>query len=99
LHGTSTSTGTDSGMRSVGRSSGVQASDDDEDSFTVVGEVCTGKRKLEWLQDTLCEATSIAGPKRQVRESKPLERFCSYMALVTSIVDSEPSSYEEVACQ
>ena len=32
-HGTSTSTGTNSSMRSVGRPSGVQASDDDEDFF------------------------------------------------------------------
>ena len=97
MHGTSTSTGIDSGMRSVGRPSGVQASDDDEDSFTPVGEVCSGKRKPKLLQDTLYEATLVAGPKRQVRESKPPERFCSYMALVTSIVDSEPSSYEEAA--
>eukprot|EP00253_Pinus_taeda_P014949 PITA_14949 len=98
-HGTSTSTRTGSGMRSVDKPSGVQASDDDEDSFTPVGEVCSGKRKPKWLQDTLREATSVAGPKRQVRESKPPERFCSYMALVASIVDSEPSSYEEATSQ
>ena len=98
-HGTSASTGAGSGMRSVDRPSGVQASDNDEDSFTLVGEVCLGKRKPKWLQDTLRKATSVAGPKRQVRESKPPERFCSYMASVTSIVDSEPSSYEETANQ
>ena len=86
-------------MRSVGRPLGVQASNDDEDSFTLVGEICSGKRKPKWLQDTLHEATSVAGPKRQVRESKPPEWFCSYMALVTSIVDSEPSSYEEATSQ
>ena len=86
-------------MRSVDRPLGVQASDDDEDSFSPVGEVCSGKRRPKWLQDTLREATSVAGPKIQVRESKPPELFCSYMALVTSIVDSEPSSYEEEANQ
>ena len=53
----------------------------------------------KWLQDTLHKATSVAKPKRQVRESKPPERFYSYMALVTSIVDSDPSSYEEAANQ
>ena len=52
-----------------------------------------------WLQDTLHEATSVVGPKRQVRESKPPERLCSYMALLTSIVDSEPSIYEEATNQ
>lgn len=96
-HSTSASTGTDSGMRLVGRPLGVQASSDDEDSFTPVGEVCSGKRKPKWLQDTLREATSIAGPKRQVRESKPPKQFCSYMPLVTSIIDFDPSSYEEAA--
>eukprot|EP00253_Pinus_taeda_P014831 PITA_14831 len=98
-HGTSASTGTDSGMRSIGKPSGVQASNDDRDSFTPVGEVCSGKRKHKWLQDTLREATSVARPKRRVRESKPPKQFCSYMAMVTSIVDSRPSSYEEVASQ
>lgn len=44
-HGTSTSVGTDSSMRSVGRPSRVQVSDDDEDSFTPMGEVCSRKRK------------------------------------------------------
>ena len=62
-------------------------------------EVGSGKRKPKWLQDTLRKATSVAGPKRQVRESRPPQRFCSYMALVTSIVDSKPSSYEEAANQ
>ena len=98
-HGTSTSSGTSLGMRSVGRPSGVQASDDDEDYFIPVGEVCSGKRKPKWLQDTLREATSVTGPKRQVRERKPPERFYSYMTLITSIVDSKPSSYEEAASQ
>ena len=98
-HCTSASTGTCTVMRSAGRPLGVQASDDDEDSFTPVGEVSSGKRKPKWFQDTLREATSVVGPKRKARESKPSKRFCSYMALVTSIVDSEPSSYEEAANQ
>ena len=64
-----------------------------------MGEVCSGKRKPKWLQDTLREATSVAGPKMPFRGSKPPERFCSYMAMVANIIDSEPSSYEEVASQ
>ena len=84
---------------SVGRPSGVHTSDDHEDYFTPVEEVGSGKRKPKWLQDTLNEATLVAGSKRQVRESKPFEKFCSYMELVASIVDTEPSSYEEAANQ
>jgi len=38
-HGTSGSTGIGTSMGSVGKPSGVQASDDDEDSFTLVEEV------------------------------------------------------------
>jgi hypothetical protein len=30
-----------------------------------------------------------------VRESKPLERFCSYIMMVRSIRESEPSTFEE----
>jgi hypothetical protein len=30
-----------------------------------------------------------------VRESKPPERFCSYIAMVSSIQESEPSTFEE----
>ena len=64
-----------------------------------MAEVCSRKRKPKWLQDTLREATSVAAPKRSVRESRPPERFCSYMAMVANIIDFEPSSYEEAASQ
>ena len=86
-------------MRSVGRPSGIQASDEDDEYFTPVEEVYSGKRKPKWLQDTLREATSVARQKIQVRERKPPERLCSYMELITSIVHSEPSSYEEATSQ
>eukprot|EP00253_Pinus_taeda_P016698 PITA_16698 len=56
-------------------------------------------RKPKWLQDTLRDATFVAEPKRPVRESRPPERFCRYMAMITNILDSEPSSYEEAASQ
>jgi len=64
-----------------------------------MGEVHLAKRKPKWLQDTLRDATSVAEPKRLVRESRPPERFCSYMEMATNILDSEPSSYEEAANQ
>ena len=99
-HGTSASTGSGAGRRTADRQSGVQAPDDEEEEFhSPMGEVCSGKRKPKWLQDTLRDATSVAEPKRPVRESRPPERFCSYMAIVGNIIDSEPSSYEEAASQ
>ena len=63
-HGTSASTCTGSGRRTTDKHSGVQASDEDEEFHSLVGEVCSGKRKPKWLQDTLREATSVAGSKR-----------------------------------
>ena len=94
-HGTLASTGSGSGRRTTDKHSGVQALDEEEEFHSPMGEVCSGKRKPKWLQDTLREATSVAGPKRPVRESRPPDRFCSYMAMVANIIESEPSSYEE----
>eukprot|EP00253_Pinus_taeda_P002546 PITA_02546 len=59
----------------------------------------SGKRKPKWLQDTLKEAESVGPPKRVNRESVPPERFCNYVAKATSIIDSEPTSYEEASSQ
>jgi hypothetical protein len=54
------------------------------------------RRKPKWLQDTLREAQgSVGNPRQVVRESKPPERFCSYIAMVSSIRESEPSTSEE----
>ena len=36
-------------------------------------------------------------PKKAARESKVPERFYSYVAMVNSISESEPSSYEQAA--
>jgi hypothetical protein len=56
------------------------------------------RRKPKWLQDTLREAQgSVGNPRQAVRESKPPERFCSYIAMVSSIRESEPSTFEEAS--
>jgi hypothetical protein len=54
------------------------------------------RRKPKWLQDTLREAQgSVGNPRQAVRKSKPLERFSSYIAMVSSIRESKPSTFEE----
>jgi hypothetical protein len=56
----------------------------------------SGKRKPRWLHTTLKDAQeNVENPKRIVRESKAPKRFCSYMALMSSIRESKPSTYEE----
>jgi hypothetical protein len=54
------------------------------------------RRNPKWLQDILRDAqVSVGNPKQAVRESKTPERFCSYIAMVSSIRESEPSTFEE----
>jgi hypothetical protein len=56
------------------------------------------RRKPKWLQNTLREAQGLMGnPRQAVRESKPPERFCNYIAMVSSIQESEPSTFEEAS--
>jgi hypothetical protein len=86
--------GTGTGSQgTVGQSSGVQSLGVDDE------EVPSRKRKPKWLQETLKEADDFGGPKRATRESRPPKRFCAHMAMVTSITESEPSSYEEATSQ
>jgi hypothetical protein len=97
-HGTSGSTGTGTNFQStgspgsVGQLSGVSSSGEAE-------EAISGKRKPKWLQDTLKEVETVGNPRNSTRESRPPERFCNYVAMVTDITESEPSSYEEATTQ
>jgi hypothetical protein len=40
---------------------------------------------------------SVGNPRQVVRESKPLERFCNYISMVSNIREFEPSTFEEAA--
>ena len=53
----------------------------------------------EAIRDTLQEAEKHATPSGSFKESKRPHRFSSYMALMSHIIDYEPSSYEEAANQ
>ena len=56
----------------------------------------SNKRKPSWLKDLVNEAEqSVGPPKREIRESTTPERFCSYMAMLITTIDSEPSTFEE----
>jgi predicted site-specific integrase-resolvase len=37
----------------------------------------------------------VGNPRVAVRESKPPERFCSYIEMVSSIQEAKPSTFEE----
>jgi hypothetical protein len=95
-HGTSGSTGTGTDVQStrspgsIGHLSGVS-------SLGKVEEAISRKRKPKGLHDTLKEAETVGNPRNSTRESRPPERFCSYVAMVKGITEFEPSSYEEAA--
>ena len=52
-----------------------------------------------WLRDNLQDAKRHAVPKGTVRESKRPQRFLSYMALISHIIDFKSPSYDEAAGQ
>jgi hypothetical protein len=52
-----------------------------------------------WLQDTLRDAEKHAAPRGTFGESRPPQSFSSYVALMSNIIDSEPSSFEEAIGQ
>jgi len=70
---------------------------DQEDAATLQ-EYYSGKNKPRWLLRTLKDAQeNVQSPKSAMIESKPLQRYGSYGALIAGIREREPSSYEEAA--
>jgi hypothetical protein len=62
--------------------------------------VTPGKRKPRWFQETLKEAMENVGePKRLMRESIEPKRLGSYLAMVTSITDAEPTTFVQAVDQ
>jgi hypothetical protein len=58
--------------------------------------VSPGKRKPRWFQETLKKAKENVGePRGLFRESRAPDRFGSYLAIVTSIIDSEPETFAQ----
>ena len=55
------------------------------------------KRRPTWLRETLQEEEKHAAPPGTLRESKRPQKFSRYVAQMSHIIDTEPSSYEEVA--
>ena len=77
-------------------------SSDDEEFFDVPTphkEVDSRKMRPKWLLNTLKEAKIIGALKKQARERRPPQRFGSYIAMVTYIIKTKPSSYEKPSTQ
>ena len=53
------------------------------------------KRKLAWAREAIQDAKRHGAPKGSLRESKRPRIYSSYMALLSNIIDAEPSNFEE----
>jgi hypothetical protein len=62
-------------------------------------EATVTRKRPAWLQNTLQEAEGHTAPKGSLRKSKRPHKFSIYVALMSKIIDSEPSTFEEAAKQ
>jgi hypothetical protein len=60
-------------------------------------EAAVNRKRPAWLWNTLQETGGQAAPKGSFIGSKRPHKFSIYAALMNSIIDSKPSSFEEVA--
>ena len=79
------------GIQVFGPSTSGSSLDDDRPFW----EKPSGKRKPKWLCETLKEAKDFGFPKELVRTIVMQDRLS--MALVASLCDSEPSTFEEAS--
>ena len=57
------------------------------------------KRKPQWVRQTLQDAEGHTAPHGALWESKRPQIFGCYVTLMSSILDSKPSTYDEVVGQ
>ena len=55
----------------------------------------SNKRRPSWLRDTLEDAERHIAPRGTFRESKKPKRYQGYLAAMSTIVQSEPRTFEE----
>jgi hypothetical protein len=60
-------------------------------------EATITRKRPYWLWNTLQEVEGHATPKGSLRERKRPHKFSSYVASMSKIIDSEPSTFEEAA--
>ena len=58
-------------------------------------DMAVSRKRPRWAQQTLQDAEGHKAPHGIYRESKRPQRFSSYVALMSHIIDSKPNTYEE----
>jgi hypothetical protein len=69
------------------------------DPIDVPRDIAVGRKRPACARQTLPEAEGHATPCGTFRESKRPQRFLSYVAAMSLIIDFEPSCYEEASSQ
>ena len=59
------------------------------------GEPSTSRKRPLWLKDTLEDVERDVAPRGTFRESKKPNRYQGYLATMSTIVQSEPCTFEE----
>ena len=54
------------------------------------------KRKPTWAREAIQDGEKYGAPEGSLRDSKRPRTYSSYVALLSDIIDAEPSSFEEV---
>jgi hypothetical protein len=57
----------------------------------------TKKRRPTWAQEIIQDAKKYGAPNGSFGESKRPQPYSSYVALLSDIIDVQPTSYEEDA--
>jgi hypothetical protein len=89
-----TGIGTSVGRETSGQDS--QETDEEDEQREVVPQEIDTRPRPKWYRSTVSDSRQIAPPERSFRESRPPQRF-GYMALMTELIDVEPSTYEQAA--
>ena len=59
-------------------------------------EVITYQRKPSWTRELIQDAEKYGAPNKIFKEREKHRFYSNYVALVSNIIDAEPSNYEEV---
>lgn len=62
-------------------------------------DIVIGQKRPLWARKTMQEAKKFVAPRGTFKESKRPQKFPSYVALMSHIIESEPSSVEEASSQ
>jgi hypothetical protein len=92
--GTSTSTCTSTG---IGMSTHIVEQDEEQEAPpTEIVPPTTGRKRNREISQTLRDAHEFIGaPSTSFRQSRPPQRYLGYMALMSDLIDREPSSFQE----